>query len=132
MLILDTHVLVWMDQGSDLLGQEARAHIESSYKDEALGVAAVSFLEVSMLINQERLRFEGLISEWRVTLLNSGFQEITADGKVSLAAAQLPGFTGDAIDRLIVATVLEQEATLMTADSNLLSYRAVPTVSGLN
>lgn len=132
MLILDTHVLVWIDQGSERLGQRARRQIETAYKEEELSVSAVSFLEIVMLIRNARLRFDGLVSEWRVTLLNSGFREIPADGKVSLAAAQLSEFDGDSVDRLIVATAIEHEARIMTADTRILSYRSVPTVSALS
>ncbi len=130
MLILDTHVLVWLDQGSDLLGRRARRLIEEAYRDEQLCVASVAFWEVGMLINRSRLSFEGAISEWRVALLNSGIREIPADGSISIAAAGLQDFEGDPIDRLISATAIVQEGKLVTADSRMLSHRAIRTVNG--
>lgn len=132
MLILDTHVLVWMDQGSDLLGRRARRLIEEAYRDETLCVAAVTFWEVGMLIKNERLTFDGSLAEWRVALLNSGISELPADGSISLAAAEIQGFSGDAVDRLISATAMIHEARLVTADERMLSHRTVKTVNGMN
>ena len=87
MLMLDTHILVWLDQGSDFLGARARRTIEAAHMREELGLATVSFWEIGMLIVQERLKFDGVLSDWRVGLLNSGFNEIPQDGAIALSAA---------------------------------------------
>jgi PIN domain nuclease of toxin-antitoxin system len=131
MILLDTHILVWLDQGSELLGKRARRMIEQSYKKEEVGIAAVSFWEIGMLIEMGRLSFEGSLIEWRVALLNSGFVELPADGKVALAAASLKSFSGDVVDRWISATAVNQEAKLVTADDRLLGHRGLKTVNGL-
>jgi PIN domain nuclease of toxin-antitoxin system len=131
MILLDTHVLVWLDQGSELLGKRARRMIEQSHQQEEVAIASVSFWEIGMLIEKERLAFEGSLTEWRVSLLNSGFVELATDGKVALAAASLKGFSGDPVDRLIFATALNQEAKLVTADDRLLGHRGLKTINGL-
>lgn len=131
MILLDTHILVWLDQGSELLGKRARRMIEQSHQKEEVGIAAVSFWEIGMLIEHGRLRFAGSLAEWRVSLLNSGFVELPADGKVALAAASLKGFSGDPVDRLISATALNQKARLVTADDRLLGHRSLKTINGL-
>ena len=131
MILLDTHILVWLDQGSELLGKRARRMIEQSHQQEEVAIASVSFWEIGMLIEKGRLAFEGSLTEWRVSLLNSGFVELPADGKVALAAASLKGFSGDPVDGLIFATALNQEAKLVTADDRLLGHRGLKTVNGL-
>ena len=131
MILLDTHVLVWLDQGSERLGKKARRMIEQSHQKEEVAIAAVSFWEIGMLIEHGRLRFAGSLAEWRVSLLNSGFVELPADGKVALAAASLKGFSGDPVDRLISATALNQKARLVTADDRLLGHRSLKTINGL-
>lgn len=132
MLLLDTHILIWLDQGSDLLGSRARRQIEDAYRREEVAIATISFWEVGMLLAHERLVFDGDLAEWRVTLLNSGFQELAADGVVSLEAAGLNNFTGDPVDRIIAATAIRNDARLMTADDRLLGRRGLRTLSGLN
>lgn len=131
MILLDTHVLVWLDQGSELLGKKARRMIERSHQKEEVAIAAVSFWEIGMLVENGRLQFSGSLAEWRVSLLNSGFVELPADGKVALAAASLKEFSGDPVDRLISATALNQKARLVTADDRLLGHRSLKTINGL-
>jgi PIN domain nuclease of toxin-antitoxin system len=131
-ILLDTHVLVWLDQGSDYLGRKARRTIEAAYHREEVAIATVSFWEIGMLIEQKRLEFEGKLAEWRVSLLNSGFIELPADGNVALAAAGLKDFPGDPADRMITATAIAEQARLMTADNRLLEHRGVRTISGLS
>ena len=130
MILLDTHVLVWLDQGSDLLGKRARRTIEQLHQKEEVAIASVSFWEIGMLIEKRRLAFKGSLTEWRVALLNSGFVELPADGKLALAAASLKGFSGDVVDRLIFATVMNQEAKLVTADDRMLGHRGLKTING--
>ena len=128
MILLDTHVLVWLDQGDGQLGNRARKTIEDAYRLEELAIATISFWEIGRLVQQGRLAFEGDLSDWRVTLINSGFQEFPADGVTSLTAAGLENFQGDAADRLIGAAAMEHEARLVTADSRFLGDRRFKTI----
>ena len=86
MILLDTHALIWLDQGSEQLGRRARTVIEAAFRAEDIAIATISFWEIGMWLDQQRLAFEGELQAWRVSLLNSGFSEITADGRVALAA----------------------------------------------
>ena len=132
MILLDTHVLIWMDQGADYLGPAARQMIETAYQREEIAIATISFWEVGRLIENQRLKFDGGLAQWRVSLLNSGFIELPADGKVSLAAAQLKNFKGDPVDRIIAATAILEDARLVTADEYLLGRRGLKTINGMN
>jgi PIN domain nuclease of toxin-antitoxin system len=131
-ILLDTHVLVWLDQGSELLGKRARRTIEEAHRLEEIAIAPVSFWEIGMLIENQRLEFEGDLPQWRVTLLNSGFIELPIDGRIALTAAGLKNFPGDPADRLITATAMAEEARLVTADERLLNHRGLKTINGLN
>jgi PIN domain nuclease of toxin-antitoxin system len=122
MLILDTHVLVWLDEGSPRLGTESLQALNRALASGQLGVASISFWEIAMLVRKKRLDFQIELDVWRLELLQSGLLEIPLQGSTALRAGQLQKFHGDPADRMIVATAIEQSATLVTADQKILAW----------
>ena len=122
MLLLDTHVLIWLDEGNSRLGKIALQKIIQSLSSNQLGVAAISFWEVAMLIENQRLVMQTELDVWRSELLKTGLIEIPLRGSTAIRAGQLRMFHGDPADRMIVATAIENGATLMTADTKILSW----------
>ena len=123
MILLDTHVLVWLDQDNPNLGQQCRTAIDEAVADDALAVSAISFWEVAMLAIKQRLAFDIALHHWRRDLIAGGVRELPVDGRVGLLAAELE-LHRDPADRLIAATATLHEATLATADQRLLSWQA--------
>jgi PIN domain nuclease of toxin-antitoxin system len=123
MIVMDTHVLVWLDQEERKLGKKSRALIERKWASGVVAVSAITFWEVGTLVNAERLRLPGALAEWRSDLLNAGLVELPVDGSIAMRAAELAGLHGDPADRLISATALVHGASLMTADEKLLAWR---------
>lgn len=130
MILLDTHVLIWLDQGAALLGEHARGLIESAYKAEELAIASISFWEVGRLVESKRLAFDGALEPWRVGLMNTGFKEFSLDGRIALKASELTAFDGDPADRIIAATAMTLDAQLVTADPKLLGQSGLRTIDG--
>ncbi len=121
MILLDTHVLVWLDEANPRLGDESLSQIDAAFHSGDLAVSAISFWEVGMLIVKERIRLEMDPVVWRSDLLEQGLIEFPVSGEIGILAAGLRNFHGDPADRLIAATALKNSAALMTADSGLLS-----------
>ena len=122
MLLLDTHVLIWLDEGNARIGKTALTLIDESLASGQLGVATISFWEVAMLVEKQRLTMLTELDIWRADLLQAGLVEIPLQGATAIRAAQLALFHGDPADRMIVATAIENSATLMTADEKILSW----------
>jgi PIN domain nuclease of toxin-antitoxin system len=49
MLLLDTHVLIWLVEGSARLGKVAGSAMDDALKTESLAIATMSFWQVAML-----------------------------------------------------------------------------------
>lgn len=126
MLLLDTHVLVWLDEGSPRLGRVARSKIDQALVAENLAVATISFWEIAMLSEKKRLTLQLELAAWRSELLQAGLAEIPLDGGTALLAGQLTDFHGDPADRMIVASALARQMTLVTADEKLLTWPHLP------
>ncbi|MCJ7603101.1 MAG: type II toxin-antitoxin system VapC family toxin [Desulfobulbaceae bacterium] len=122
MLLLDTHVLIWLDEGNPRLGKTALQTINESLVTGQLGVATISFWEVAMLVEKQRLILLTELDVWRFDLLQTGLLEIPLRGTTAIRAGQLQFFHGDPADRMIVATAIDNSATLMTADEKILSW----------
>ena len=55
MIVLDTHVLIWMDADDAALGPQARACIEQAWRAGEVAVSAISFWECAMLADKGRI-----------------------------------------------------------------------------
>ncbi len=122
MIILDTHTLVWLDQGSDRLGKQARRKIDNALQNDELLVSAISFWEIAMLTAKGRISLSQPISRWMDSLLRQGLQEVAISGALGIIAAELKDFHGDPADRIIVATTIDHSACLVTADAQILGW----------
>jgi PIN domain nuclease of toxin-antitoxin system len=122
MLILDTHALVWVDEGNARLGKSAIKRIDSALAEGQLGVAAISFWEIAMLVGKGRLSMKTDLGIWRSELLQAGLVELPLDGEIAIRAGQMDTFHGDPADRMIVATAIVTSAELLTADDKILSW----------
>ena len=75
-----------------------------------------------MRVAKKRLDIQIELDVWRTELLQNGLREIPLQGSAALRAGQLQAFHGDPADRMIVATALENSATLITADRKTLDW----------
>ena len=120
-ILLDTHVLVWLDEASPRLGATTIEQIDSAFQSGEVTISAISFWEVSMLVKKGRIRLDMDLAIWRSDFLEQGLIEIPVTGEIGIRAAGFENFHGDPADRLIAATALQCSATLLTADERLLS-----------
>ena len=123
MILLDTHTLIWLAAGLDKLGANTREQLDSALLDECLTVSTISFWEVAMLVEKGRLQMSLDMFQWRSDLLAGGLHELTVTGTIGIEAASLDQFHGDPTDRLIVATAIQKNALLATADEAILSWQ---------
>ena len=122
MILLDTHTLVWLSEGSDKLGKESLSLINNALKVNELFVSSVSFWEVAMLVEKDRLTIDSGVLQWRSNLIKHGLQEISLTGDIAIGSAQLIDFHGDPADRVIVATAIKSTMNLCTADQKILDW----------
>jgi PIN domain nuclease of toxin-antitoxin system len=121
-ILLDTHAAIWfaVDRG---LGKQSQRLADKALADDELAISAFSFWELAMLIAKQRLRSLKPAAEQRTKLLAAGIREIPLSGEIAVLAGEIDGLNGDPADRIIAATAIAHDATLMTADENLLRWR---------
>lgn len=121
MILLDTHVLVWLLSDEQQLGNQTRQLINDAWSNDKAAVSAISFWEVAMLQDKGRLVLTPDLVAWRTGLLDDGLIELPVTGQIGILAVSLEHFHKDPADRLIVATALNGHQ-LVTVDDNILDW----------
>lgn len=124
--LVDTHVLVWMMEGSSRLSHRAAETIRQAVREDSLLVSAITPWEIGMLTAKGRLKLSQEVRAWMQMALNrSGVRVVPLLPEIAVNSSHLPWeMHADPADRILVATALYLGATLVTADEQLLRYGA--------
>jgi PIN domain nuclease of toxin-antitoxin system len=126
-LLLDTHAWIWIVEGDTRrVGGRSRRLISQAEVREQVRVATVTLFEIVALHTAGRLRLAQPAEQWIETSLDRpGVRLAELTRGVAVDAGFVPkAAIADPIDRLLVATARQLDATLMTADAAILSYAA--------
>lgn len=121
MIVLDTHIwLWWINNDNQNLKPEWTSRIQSS---EEVGVSAISCFEVAWLERHNRIALPCPRQEWlEKALAGSGISLLPISPIVASIAVDLPEHHRDPQDRIIIATALAYEGTLISADGKFPLY----------
>ena len=121
-LVLDTHTLVGLVEGESRLGRKSRELAQAALQSDVLAVSAICFWEIALLVKSGRLGLAMPTSEWHRGSLNLGILEAPVTGQIGILAEESAGLPGDSADRIITATAIVLNATLLTADQRILNW----------
>ncbi len=129
MILLDTHVVVWLAFDETRLSKRARSAIDDALKNgSGLAISDVTLLELAVLANKERIRLN-LSLESFLQEVESRFVVLPITGRACVRALGLPsGYPKDPADRIIGATALVEGLSLITADGEIRRSKALQTV----
>lgn len=127
-LLLDTHAWVWRLLDPSLVSEDAEAAIAA--RDSDVFLSPISTWEALVLARKGRLSLDPSPSEWVVDALRrSALAAAPLTHDIALRSEKLEGFgSEDPADRFLVATALEHDLTLVTADR---AMHAFPPVAAL-
>lgn len=130
MILLDTHVLVWLAVEPRRLSRPAVSAIRRATAADGIAIASITLWELAFLFARGRLRTHGTIEASVQRLLDATrvvVREITP--VIAALAMHFPDdFSGDPADRLIAATARAEGLSLATADERIHASRLVKTV----
>lgn len=129
MILVDTHVVVWLAFDQKQISTRARAAIGEARKNaDGLAICDITLLELATLASKGRIRLDvGLESFLKE--VESRFVVLPISGSACARAMGLPaGYPKDPADRMIGATALVEGLSLLTADRAIRRARVVQTI----
>lgn len=132
-LLLDTHVIVWLVEGTAEVPVTVRSVIEEAARTEDVLVSAISFWEIALLVSRRRLALSEPVLRWaEMVVVKPGIRLTPFTVDIAVDSVNLPGrLHADPADRFLVAAAREVGATLVTRDRRLLAYGAAGHVATL-
>jgi PIN domain nuclease of toxin-antitoxin system len=117
-LLLDTHVWLWLVGGVEPLKRPVLSAVEGAARRGRIRVSAISVWELAMLEAKGRIRLSKDCLAWvREALSAPGTSLVPLTPEIAVETSRLPGeFHGDPADRILVATARLLGATLLTRD----------------
>ena len=129
LILLDTHVVVWLASGNARISRPAQAEINQARQAvRGLAISDFTLIELSMLFRKKQFALavspEAFLSE-----VERRFVVLPITATIALQALELPAvYPQDPADRIIGATALIEDIPLVTADNEIRRSRAVPVI----
>ncbi len=129
MILLDTHIVVWLAGDEHRLSSKAKTAVDQARQTEqGLAISDFTLYELSTLYRKRQFTLaispESFLSE-----MEQRFVVLPITSRICLGALSLPpGYPKDPADRIIGATALVEGLTLVTADAQIRNSRVVPTI----
>ena len=118
--LLDTCALIWLGMGGGDLSADARRRISLA---SALHYSSISTWEIARLMKENKVFIPSDVAVFVADLKEQyGLAAIPPTDGIMIRAAQLPDFHRDPADRIIIATALANDLTVVTGDGKFAQY----------
>jgi len=128
-ILLDTHVVVWLAFDQSQLSRNAKAAINDARQDgDGLAISDITLLELTTLSRKARIRLDISLESF-LREVEARFIVLPISGRACVRALALPAtYPKDPADRIIGATAIVEGLSLLTADREIRRSRALRTI----
>lgn len=129
MILLDTHVVVWLAFEEARISRTAQSAIDEARKTaRGLAISDFTLFELSLLFRKKRFDL-AVTPETFLEEVERRFRVLPVTANIALQAFELPArYSNDPVDRVIGATALIEDIPLVTADGAIRKSRVLPTI----
>jgi PIN domain nuclease of toxin-antitoxin system len=128
-ILVDTHVVVWLAFDQDQISRKARTAIDQARRDaDGLAISDITLMELATLASKGRVRLDISLESFLLEV-ETRFVVLPITGRACARAIGLPAsYPRDPADRIIGATALVEGLSLLTADRDIRRSRALRTI----
>jgi PIN domain nuclease of toxin-antitoxin system len=128
-ILVDTHVVVWLAFDQTQLSKNARAAInEARQSGGGLAISDITLFELTTLSNKGRIRLDITLESF-LGEVEARFVVLPISGRACVRVLGLPAaYPKDPADRIIGATAIVEGLPLLTADREIRRSRALRTI----
>ena len=129
MVLVDTHVVIWLALEPERISKKARTAIEETRRrGDGLAISDMTLLEIAMIANKNRITLNSTLESF-LSEVESRFIVLPISARICVRALGLPAnFPNDPADRIIAATALVEGILLVTADAEIQRSKALRTL----
>ena len=124
-LLLDTHIVLWLDSGSDRLLPSTRTVIDGCWQGGGtIHVSAVTAWEIALLVDTGRIDLDLPVEAWIERFLQRpGIEAVPLGHRAACRSYRLHHLElRDPADRLLIATAIELSCPLVTYDERIARF----------
>jgi len=128
-ILVDTHVVVWLAFDQDQISRKARSAIEEARNNaDGLAISDITLLELAALASKDRIHLEISLESF-LQEVEARFVVLPVTGRACARAIGFPAsYPKDPADRIIGATALVEGLRLITADREIRQSKTVQTI----
>jgi PIN domain nuclease of toxin-antitoxin system len=128
-ILVDTHVVVWLALEPANISKKARAAIEQTrHSGQGVAISDITLLEIAQIESRGRIKLNATLETF-LSEVEARFIVLPITGRVCVRAVGLPTvYPKDPADRIIGATALVEGVPLVTADDDIRRSKALRTI----
>jgi PIN domain nuclease of toxin-antitoxin system len=128
-ILLDTHVVIWLALEPARISTRARAAIEATrQRGEGLAISDITLLEIAVTASKGRIKLDASLETF-LSEVEARFVVLPITGRICAQAMGLPAsYPKDPADRVIAATALVEGVSLVTTDEGIRRSKALRTI----
>jgi len=118
--LLDSHAVIWYLEDSQKLPQKSVRLVDNP--DNSVFISAVSLWEIAIKMNLGKLDLKFSLDKLLNAVNASDFDILQIEDDYLKLLSTLPNIHKDPFDRLLIASAVTEDLTIITADENIQKY----------